>query len=99
MSRGSLYIGQGEQPLSEVDDLGVRCLLCQLEPRSEVPSRHHNTDTVLAKLHVCVKLVFIREPGPHSGKRGFEIVLKSNTRSTSVYDSFCYICVCAAVKL
>ena len=49
------YIALDDQPLSVVDNLGFRRLLCILEPRYEIPSRTHITDTVLPKLHDFVK--------------------------------------------
>ncbi len=49
------YIALDDQPLSVVDNLGFRRLLCILEPRYEIPSRTHITNTVLPKLHDFVK--------------------------------------------
>lgn len=49
------YIALDDQPLSVVDNLGFRRLLCILEPRYEIPSRNHITDTVLPKLHDFTK--------------------------------------------
>lgn len=49
------YIALDDQPLSVVDNVGFQSLLCILEPRYEIPSCTHITDTVLLKLRNFVK--------------------------------------------
>lgn len=65
------------QSLSVADGLGFRRLICVLESRYEIPSRHIVTDMVLPKLHESEKkkhfrkLLFIKkELAPHL-KTGF----------------------------
>lgn len=49
------FIALDDQLLSVVDNMGFRRLLGVLEPRYEIPSQRHITDTVLPKMHEFVK--------------------------------------------
>lgn len=49
------HIALDDQPFSVVDNVGFRRLLSILEPRYDIPSRHHITDKALPKLRNFVK--------------------------------------------